>query len=271
MGRAKGIHLIKGKEPLLKQIICAVEYDTGELYFDRMGRISRTLAERETGWWRNGNVGLAATTLLNPEEELRLDVSSSRTVITSDLRTQPRVIEAEDVTRFAAEAQAAISIVTDELEIESFQRVGYRELYHFESESVEESERWVQSLGLMTASDALYKKFGPQHYAMNWSLVLIGDECRYRLSLSGTERVASIPVGDAEVNFRESGAKHLKRDDLLRTLKLDRARAVTPEVYSLLDVDAFLWDQIDTDFRIGDFITARATSMLKLLRECIAG
>jgi hypothetical protein len=268
VSKAKGVQRIRGKEPVLKTAICAVEYDSGELYYDRMGRVLRQLNKSNRGWLRNATVGVNQTQLLNPSNGLILNVAPSAAVLTLSTEGHPEAIETEAVAGFADQVSFAIGVIADELELEQFQRIGYRENFSFACASIEETETWLKDLGLVRADEALNTTFG-KHYAMTWALVFVGEECRYRLELRGTERSAKVPVGPGEVAVKDSVAKHLNRHELLKLLKAERHHQMDPEYAAVLDIDAFLWDDTDTDFDVKAFVLRHAADNLNMFRKCL--
>jgi hypothetical protein len=269
MVNPRGVTTIKGKEPLRKTVALAVEYDTGELYYDRIGRILRRLGDSGEGWLREGKHIPNKTVVLNPAEDLLAEFGPGGASITLSFEGRPQAIETEQVERFTRNAVNLVSTVVDELEIEVFQRLGYRELYSFSSESVEESEEWLRALGVVTVADAVYQAFGSAHYALSWAVMVIGADCRYRIEMKGIERPGGIPVGESELSLRESRAKHLGKAEILKLLEAKRYRQTNPQYSTMLDIDAFLWDELDTDFEVRDFISTRAASNLDLFRSCL--
>jgi hypothetical protein len=269
MSAAKGVTLIRGKEPLLKTLAFAVEYDTGELYFDRSGRVVRRLAELNNGWLREPRAAPGKTVVTNPEFELVLEFGVSGAGVSLSLDSHPRGIEPTAATAFPALVDTAIRAVFDELDILSLQRIGYREQYYFACKSLEESEEWLRGLGLFTVSPTIYESFGSEHYALNCTVIVVGEECRYKISVAGGERPGIIPAGAADTTVRESRAQHLGKHELIKLLKIDRLRQLHPEYFVMLDIDAFLWDELDTNFEFTEFIVARAKTNLDLFRSCV--
>jgi hypothetical protein len=265
---AKGVRTIRGKEPVRKHASCAVEYDKGELYYDRTGRVIRKLAEADPGWLREGLVTPTQTRVMNPSEGLVFILSPNGAVVQASTEGDPLGIEDDRVVRAAGIAGSALGVVADELELKHFQRVEYREHYSFACSSVEDTEEWLKSLGLVRPVDALYEAFG-RHYAMGWAVMTVGPDCRYRIELRGVERSAGIPVGDGEVTVKQSRAKYLKRSELLRLMEARRHRQTDPEFAVVLDVTAFLWGDLDADFDLRGFAAARAASNLELFRQCL--
>jgi hypothetical protein len=268
VSKAKGVTTIHGKEPVLKTALCGVEYDSGELYYDRMGRVVRQLHQGGHGWLRDATVAIKQTQVMNPAEGLILTVSTSGAALTLSTEGHPEGIEAEDVARLADQSSFALGVIVDELELANFQRIGYRESYSFACDSLEETEAWIKGLGLVRIDDSLYTTFG-NHYAMSWALLFAAEECRYRLELRGAERPASVPVGPGEMTIKHSRAKQLKRDELLQLLTTRRHKQMDPEYAAILDIDAFLWDDTDADFDIRGFVLRRAADNLNLFRRCL--
>jgi hypothetical protein len=269
MSKAKGIHTIRGKEPVMKVSACAVEYDSGELYYDRTGRVVRQLNKRDSSWLREATIGTKQTQVLNAEHGLLFTFGPGTASVTLSTENQPEGIEPEDVTRLINQAAFALSIIVDEFELPDFQRIEYRERYSFAFPSVEETEAWIRDLGLIQVHDSLYTSFG-QHYALNCTLLFVGDECRYQLQLAGMERPAKVPVGPGELTFKHSRVQHLNRPQLLKLEALKRHQQLDPEFFAILDIIAYLWDDTDADFDIAAFAKRRTSQNLELFRQCIS-
>ncbi len=268
VSKAKGVTTIRGKEPVLKTVTCAVEYDSGELYYDRMGRVVRQLNKAGHGWLRDAKIAANQTQLINPVDGLILNVTPSAAGLTLSTAGTPEGIEDDGIARLGDQATFALGVVVDELELEKFQKIGYRENYSFACSSIEETEAWIKDLGLVRTDDALSAAFG-RHYAMSWVLLFTGDECRYQLELQGTERYASVPVGPSELTIKHSRAKHLNKQELLQLLTTKRHRQTDPEYAAVLSIEAYLWDDTDTDFDIRGFVARRAADNLNLFCQCL--
>lgn len=268
VGKAKGVKLIRGKEPVRKLATCAIEYDQGVLYYDRMGRVVRQLNKTQRGWLPEANISGAQSHIMNPVTGATFALSASAAALSLSTERQPIGIEDEEVTGLADEVEVAFGLLIDELEIPSVQRIGYRESFYFAMESIEESKTWLAGLGLVTPNDALARTFGTP-YAMTCALVFASEECRYRVELKGTEQQASVPVGGGELSFMHSRAVHLNRKDLLKSLAQNRQRQLNPAYAAVVDIDAFLWDETPSDFDIRGFVKRHAADNLNMFRKCL--
>lgn len=268
MSGPKTIHPIAGKEPIRKHATCGIEYFHGELYFDRMGRVARMLAKAARGWVGDLAVSNGQSQLLNPQHNLQLAVSPGAAVISSTTDDEPREIEDDAINRLAEEAEFAFAIIVDEFELAQFHRVGYREHFAFACESIEETQRWQNDLGLLPAPASMLDAFG-KLYATSWAAVFESEECRYRIELKGIERNASVPIGSANLEFKYSRAKHLNRKEYLDLMKSKRSRQLDPYYAAVLDIEAFLWDSQDSDFGIREFVLRHMNTNLDLFRKCL--
>jgi hypothetical protein len=269
---AKGVRLIKGKEPFRKLVVCAVEYDASPLYHDRRGRIVAELGKLRSGWMVSSAIFEKQTTVLNPESETALGFSNNSIHIQINREDTTAEVEQNQIEPFSQQVSAIVPLLVDELEIGTFVRVGYLERFHFSCDSVEESENWIKKLGLVTVSSKLDAAFHSEVMSISGTITLRSEECRYGITIRSLERLGTIPVGGTgEITIRESRAKHLQREDLLRYLKAKRDGKKNPAYSVSIDVDAYLMDEMDADFRLADFVTNNSSKNLAALHQAIVG
>ena len=120
MSKAKGGEWIRGKVPVLKTIGFGVEYEQGELYYDRMGRVTRRIADLDKGWLRNPQVQTNKTALFNPKYEMVFEFGPSAAGMTLNIENQPREISVDEAMHFIKQSEDIMSIVVDELEIATY-------------------------------------------------------------------------------------------------------------------------------------------------------
>jgi hypothetical protein len=207
--------------------------------------------------------------MMHPNDEVVLIFTPTTAVVRKNVDGKPQGIENDEVARIVEQAMYAFEVITDEFELSQIVRIEYRELYHFPCESLEASEEWIKDLGLVTVTPNLYQGFG-KHYAMAWSILTVAEECRYRLELKGTERNASVPVGEGELSIKQSMARHLQRREYIELMKLKRHKQIDPEYYVILDITAFLWAEMPADFDIRGFVAPKVTENLNLFRRCFS-
>jgi hypothetical protein len=240
---AKGfqtVERIRGQEAMLRQIICEARYSDGQLYLDHCGRLLKNLFREMPEWVIAPEPTAKGTTLHNLTVGTQLGFGMESASLSLDLSSTDQVIDQEGVAEFLSQVGGVLGAVLDELEVSEFRRIGYREYYHFAFESMEESEAWLQSLGLVTVSSGLCQAFQAKPEALGVAVVLQGEACRYRIGLNGVERSAQVPVGDAVLNVRASATSERQRQVLLQALKQKRQRQIASAYAVVLDVDAYL-------------------------------
>lgn len=233
-------HLINGKEPLLRRIVCEVRYRDGHLYLDHCGRLTRELVNLP------GCVQIDATTggasILKLSLGGLLTFSSSAVSFQVDRANTDDIIEPNEVAEFASFASTAFDCVFDQLEIREYARIGYRELYYFPSEDKEDAEAWLLGAGENVASASLARAFGGTIEQLAFTTSIAGSDMSYRIGLAGVERAAQIPVGDNNISVRSSALPSNQRSALKESLKIKRHRQINTAFSVVLDVDAFVDD-----------------------------
>src|SRR6266481_999754 len=137
---AKGfttVHLIRGKEPLLRQIVCEVRFRDGHLYLDHSGRLLKKLV-RDAAWVVTPEPTPQGTTLLHMVEALRLSFSMHSASLDLDWSNSDEVIGSDEAGRYIARAEETLGFIPDELEVTEYERLGFRQWYYFSFDGKEE-------------------------------------------------------------------------------------------------------------------------------------
>jgi hypothetical protein len=259
---------IRGKEPLLRHLVCEVRYQDGQLYLDRCGRALRTLAKIAPDWVIATEPSVQGTTLYHLHDGLQLNFSRVGASLSLDKSSADEVINPEEQQEFFNQIELALGTILDELEVTEFSRVGYREYYYFPFDGKEESEKWLQELGIVTIAPGVYETFAAAPDALGIAIVMQGADCRYRIGLNGIERAAQVPVGDTLLNVRPSAAPKGQRQALLASLKKQRQRQINTAFAVVLDIDAFLLDP-EGEVDVRTFVEEQAPHNLQRFREAL--
>jgi hypothetical protein len=262
------VELIRGKEPFLRQIVCEVRYLDGQSYLDHCGRILKGLLREAPEWVVAPEPTAKGTTVYNILTGTQLGISMQAASLSLDKSSTDELIDPNEVEKFLHLVDEILGKVLDELEVTEFARIGYREYHHFSFSSKEESEKWLQSLGLVAVSPALYQAFQATPDALGVAVIMQGENCRYRIGLNGIERSAQIPVGDQALNVRASAVPQKQKQVLLEALKMKRQRQISSAFAVVVDVDAFLVDPDEPD--LSAFIQEQAKTILPLFRQAVS-
>lgn len=237
---AKGIHLLRGKEPMLRQLIFELRYRHGYTYLDRCGKILNRILRDAPEWVLGSEGSPQGAALYSMRNRCRFSFSSTKLDLGLDYTTADDEMPAEDIATFVEYVAYFSRLITDELTLNEFPRLGLRLLYYFPCSSKEESEKWLQGLGAFTVSPRVLEAFGGELDAAGMSLVVFGKDCRYRIALNGVETSAQLDMGPEILTVRASALKENQRKMLLDQLKEKRRRQVNSGYAVVVDVDAYL-------------------------------
>ena len=267
---AKGfttVHLIKGKEPLLRQMVCEVRFRDGHLYLDHCGRLLKKLIHSAPEWVVAAEPNPKGTVLFNLAEGISLSFSMNGASLDLDKSGTDELIEPSEAQQFAQMADETLGVVFDEFEVKEWSRFGFRELYYFPCDSRADTESWLSELKILSVSPTLADSFGGNLDATGYSLVIEGEDCSYRIALNGVERPAQVPVGDATLTVRSSGLPEQQKTALNKALKKQRQQQINAAFAAVLDIDAYRNDPTELD--VADFIKECISSNLERFRNAI--
>jgi hypothetical protein len=261
------VNLLRGKEPILRHMTCEVRYE-GYLYLDPCGRLLKKLVGDGSEWIVAPNPTVQGTTAFNIVAGTSLGFNLQSARVTLERTSGDEKIAAEDVGTFMQQVGDVLEQVIDELEVTELTRIGYREQYHFPAESKEEAEKWIGELGLFSVSANLFQAFQATPETLGVALVVQGQECSYRIAVSGIERPAQVPVGDSSVVMQATTATKKQKRMLLEAMKKKRQRQIDSAFAVVLDIDAFLLEPAECD--LGGFVGERNRTNLAMFRDAVA-
>jgi hypothetical protein len=260
--------LIAGKRPLLKTVSIAIQFDLAPIYFDRSGRLTNEILASDQDWIISG-IDAKRTILLHPEREYVFEFSARHAALVLTRDSQPDDITTEKRSEFLALIGHLFPLLVHGLEVSDLRSVNYKEHYHFPTEAIDESEKWLFDLRLATHDDSLHSNFG-MPYAATTVLVFASDDCRYRIEMKGLERHAHVAIGNTEFGFQASEANRHQDKRLLKALNQKRNRNLDPAYFASVELEAFLWKDIDIEFEVKDFATRAAGHLLDKFRDCVS-
>src|SRR5579859_637482 len=143
---AKGIRMLKGKEPLLRQIIFELRYRRGFTYLDKCGRILNRITDDLPEWVLGNEANPQGTALYSLKNRCRFSFSSTKFDLALDYTTAESPIPDEDVSAFVGYIAYFSRLLIDELAVNEFSRIGVRTLHYFSCDSRKDSEQWLRDL-----------------------------------------------------------------------------------------------------------------------------
>lgn len=163
------------------KIIFQVRFESGYLYWDRTGRIWKNLAEK----WRN-------------LKEIKIDTNNALFSIDNEKITlgydcnniNTTVDEPDDIDVYSDFTKDAVSIISRELEVETFIRIGNRFQFIYPVETPDDAYSIFFNAGLISIPNEAVKLFGSNLNLLNLGFK-ISDEDEdiiYKLQFSYIER-----------------------------------------------------------------------------------
>jgi hypothetical protein len=177
-------------------------------------------------------------------------------------------IDFEGAGSFAAQVDALSAIVIDELGLDEFTRIGLRAWYLFRCDSTEDSERWLRTLGVVQVSERVTKAFGGEIESVSGSLVIVGQERKYRIGFNAAEKSAEINRGSETVVLRQSGLTQKQDAIYKRQLKQKRYGHGAPVYAAVVDIDAYVDNPHSVEPR--DFVETSRAKFLAQLGSALA-
>ena len=266
--KPRGVKLIKGKEPILRQLIFELRYRYGFTYLDKCGKILNRIARDHPQWIIGNEVSPQSAPLYSSLNGCRFSLSANRLDFNLDKTTAEEGVTEEEIGQFAEQVGDLTQVVIDELELGEFQRQGFRALYFFPCDSKDETEAWIKRLGAFTVSESVYAAFGKDFEAASLAVVLAGPECRFRVAFTGVEISAQIKAGQEIVGVRARDLNQGQRAYLMKKAAADRAKKVNAGYAAVIDIDAYLEDPPSVDPR--DFVMIHAGTVLEKIRTALA-
>jgi hypothetical protein len=252
----RGVRLINGKEPLLRQLAFEVRYDVGFNYLDRCGKILNRVS-RDYGEWVIGNpVSPQGAPLYSMKNGCRFVFSSVAIMLTIDRTGAEDILSDEDVHDFAMQCEEMVGVVTDELTLTEFARIGFRAWYYFSCDSRADADAWIQRLGIAKMSPDLSATFKGQVESMSMAVSILGQDHRLRIGFESIEAPAQLQTGPEIVNIRASKLPGPQKEFVKKQAKERRRQQINAKYAGVIDFDSFQEspDSIDPrDFIIHNF------------------
>lgn len=207
----------------LNRVILELRYDRGYLYLDRCGKTYLKVVEGDPGW-EFVQVSPQIAFLENEERNMKLNFSHSNINFVQE--------EVENLNQFKAKTSKIIPIITTELEIEVFKRIGNRYWFIIPTENTEKGERLIKNTGILNIPADKVSLLGKNIKNRNVVVVIENEYLNYRIEL-----------------------KTVERDDKKIPKNLKINETFNPKYGLLIDVDIFtVADTRTEDFNADDFI-----------------
>ena len=237
---------------VIHRYVFELRYDFGQIYWDRAGRITKTiLAEQEE--WDVNTFDLNRCQLIRRAANLAFSFGHEKLDLA---QTQSADVEKLlPLHEFSSIAENGASIVANNLETDSFLRIGFRAWFLYPAADRDESYDFVRNLRLFRIHPAVTDALGTPS-EVSHRLVVERPRHMLRIAVAPFEQQVDLPP--SVFRAARARAKDLPRNQ--RQVRIDRHKAEKrirhyPQFGVLLDFDAYIEDPAyPDDVSVSDFI-----------------
>jgi hypothetical protein len=263
-GHEVALTFVRGKPSKLHKLAFELRYRFGYTYLDRCGKTLNIIMKEAPEWvLKNELVNPQGAGLASLANQCSFNFSSQKLEFSLEQSAMGE-IAAEEFRQFSDQVELLTTIVTEQLGLKEFTRIGLRSWYLFPCRSKAESERWLAELGLFNVSESLMTAYQAEVEAVGVSIVLAGVDRKFRIALNGAERSALLDLGSEVLSVRTSG---LSKQAAKFTEKPPRQKArlrAPAEFLAMIDIDAYQEDPVAIEPR--DFIeTSESQALTRLI------
>jgi hypothetical protein len=231
---------IRGRDPILQKVVFEVRYRYGFTYLDTCGRTINTIMREYPEWvLRSESASPQNAPLLSLRNSCVFNFSALKYDLSVEHAPDKEPISDEDADTFSSQAEYIHAIVSESLGLGEFTRIGFRAWYLFSCSDELDGERWLRDLGCYRVEDKLVTAFGAEIEASSLSVLIPGEDRKFRIAFNGVERQAQIDFGQGILNVRPHDLDTGQDKFLKEQIKVKKRMRQTPEFAAMIDVDSF--------------------------------
>ncbi len=257
---------IRGKHPIFHKIVFELRYLQGYTFLDRCGKTMNAIMREAPEWIPRDQVSPQNSPLVSVANNCVFNFSTLKMDFGIEQPIESE-IEQNDINHFLEQIDLVSRIVIDQLSLKEFPCVGVRTWYLFRCEDKAESEQWLSKLGLYTLSDRLKSAFDGEVESTGLTVVIVGQDRKYRIGLNGVEKGAQIDRGSEIILVRTSALSKDQDKIFKEQLRRKGSLRAMPRYAAMVDFDAFQEDPISVNPR--DFVSTSLDQFLKRLTSAL--
>ncbi len=247
------------------RLVFELRYERGELFWDRCGRIARTLDSQEG--WAPHSIDTNGCHIRNEDDNTVFSFSAtSLSLSQSQSRDVEEVLPAE---RFAAIAEQFSEAVVGGLEVDTFPRMGFRLWTLFPTASLDDAASRVSRMTFFSPCQAI-ADLGQLSYVSH-TVVIERSARMIRVAVTPFEQQVNLApslVAAARARAREHWGEQKKV--LIQKLKARKTIRAYPAQGIMLDMDAYLEDLLSMkQIPVVEFITTSAKEFRLIARAIL--
>jgi hypothetical protein len=259
------IPTLRGKPGKLHKIAFQIHYHYGHVYLDRCGRTINVILQTAPEWLTS-ETNVQGATLVSVSNGCNFSFNSAALSLSIE-QSIDLGISNEDVSRFEDQVDLLSKIVIDQLNLADFSRISLRLWLTYPGRDKADAERWLKGLGLFDVSDGLLKAFGTEIESTTSTVVIVGDDRKYRIHLGSAEKQAQIDRGAVPIGIRASTLSRDQDKVYKQQLLQRRSNLSQPLHAALIDIDAYQEDPVSVEPR--DFVKTSLDQALRRLKGSI--
>lgn len=248
-------HVVALPTRVVHRYVLELRYESGELYWDRAGRIAREIVATE-GWGLETIDGNACRVSL-PEKNVSFSFGAGKLDLS---QTQSKeVLELMPAEEFGATADSLAGIVTKALEVNFFPRIGFRAWTLFPTSDREDSYRVAKNLRLFRTDPESQGALGDIS-EVGYRLTVERADHMLRIAMSPFEQLVELPVSVMQAaRARARDHRRHQRQIMFDKMKAEKVVKNYPQFGLLLDLDAFIEEPPCPDqLSVSDFVRTAA-------------
>lgn len=240
---------ILGKPALYHKFIYEVRYEHGLVYLDRCGTTANRIIESDPEWVvREDAVSPQGAPLVHAGSGIQFNFGTQKYDFSLN---QPigkeTTLTRADIDLFITKVHAVSAIVHHELELKAFLREGFRVWYLFATESDEDSEKWIASLGAFQVSPSVTAAFAGHLSSETHVVVITARDRKFRAAVTAVERLEILDLGTDALKTLPRSLPKGQREALLTHLRAKLRVVSNPQFAVMVDVDAFVENPIEIE------------------------
>lgn len=234
--------VLKSKQAVLQKVIFELRYRHGYIYLDKCGRTINALTSRYPEWTpRDDAVSPQNAPLVSLQNRCVLNFSSKKLDLSLEMLPGGEPLSDSDLDAYADQVEATSVLITEQLGLTDFERIGFRAWFLFACESAREATTWLMGLKAFSLSEQFHSAFAGDLDFVSVAVVFRG-ETNYRVALNQVERAARVEVGQEILNVQASKLPKDQQRVFHEQLRVRKRLDQNPQFAALMDIDAFCDD-----------------------------
>lgn len=256
---------INGKTSFLHRVVLEVRYAHGYTYLDRCGRTINLITREYPEWSLRGSPDPSSAGLASLQNGCLFNFSSENYVFLLEKPKGGDGIAKSDLKIFFDQIDLLSRVVSDQLDLNEFRRIGVRTWNVFPCSSTDEAQGWIEQLGWVTFSEDFMHSLEGKIEGSSFVVLVPSIDRTFRVSVSSQEGHALVDMGPEVLTLRASKLPKRQDEYLREQMRAKRRMMANPDFSVLLDVDTFQEDPLSLDPR--DFIVTSLDQIDKRLSK----